>query len=221
MRNIEDEYRRAWEDYRKRWQEVDRDLYALASRRGNRRFEDVYPKVVLINRVYSAGLARSLGAAGEDSVAQHLVSAADAFEDVLSQIPQGSTLSDEALPPILNAHAAVAGIERSQGGKWLHSFASKYLNFHRPCVPISDDRARASMARWTLQVTTPARPTVSARPNWDPEYRRNLMKGMRDPAAEVARKFGAKPGTARAWVSRARKYGYLKQTGKGTAGEAL
>lgn len=41
------------------------------------------------------------------------------------------------------------------------------------------------------------------------EYRAGLMSGATDPAAEIARAHDVKPGTARAWVHRARKAGYL------------
>jgi hypothetical protein len=41
------------------------------------------------------------------------------------------------------------------------------------------------------------------------EYRRNVAKGLRDPAAEIARSHKVKPATARAWVRRARQRGLL------------
>jgi hypothetical protein len=52
------------------------------------------------------------------------------------------------------------------------------------------------------------------------EYRRNVKKGLRDPVAQIARNHGVKPGTARAWVHRARTMGLLGPARGPTSGEA-
>ncbi len=51
------------------------------------------------------------------------------------------------------------------------------------------------------------------------EYRQNLVDGLSDPVGAIARAHGVKPGTARAWVHRARKEGYLGPASGPVAGE--
>lgn len=52
------------------------------------------------------------------------------------------------------------------------------------------------------------------------EYRTNVAAGLRSPAAEIARSHGVRPETARAWISRARKAGFLGPAVGPTPGEA-
>jgi hypothetical protein len=50
------------------------------------------------------------------------------------------------------------------------------------------------------------------------EYKKNIWDGVPDPVAAIARRHGVKPETARSWVHRARKKGYLGPTKPGKAG---
>lgn len=51
------------------------------------------------------------------------------------------------------------------------------------------------------------------------EYRDNVKKGLRDPVAEIARRHGVKPSTARGWVYRCRRRGLLGAARGRTSGE--
>jgi hypothetical protein len=48
-------------DYKASWKQVDRELYELCCSRRPRHdhFDDVYPKVAIIGRVYAAGVSRA------------------------------------------------------------------------------------------------------------------------------------------------------------------
>lgn len=74
---------RAIEDYSSKWQAVDEELYELCRRRASQQnFADVYAKVVMVGRVYAAGISRSSRAPGdrEAEVARGLVDAAGLIE---------------------------------------------------------------------------------------------------------------------------------------------
>ncbi len=51
------------------------------------------------------------------------------------------------------------------------------------------------------------------------EYRKNLVDGVPDPVGAIARAHDVKPVTARSWVHRARKEGYLDPAAGPVAGE--
>jgi transposase-like protein len=51
------------------------------------------------------------------------------------------------------------------------------------------------------------------------EYRENVKNGLSDPVGEIARRHGVKPSTARGWVYRTRKLGFLGHARGRTSGE--
>jgi len=52
------------------------------------------------------------------------------------------------------------------------------------------------------------------------EYRRNMLEGVRDPAAAIARAHGVEAQTARLWLLRARQLGFLGPARGPTPGES-
>lgn len=62
-------------DYGATWQTMETELYEFCRRRPDRRtFDDVYPKVAIIGRVYAAGISRSSRASGDREAAVPLTS---------------------------------------------------------------------------------------------------------------------------------------------------
>jgi hypothetical protein len=144
-------YESAWDHYQRTWRAVDFELYALCGRRGHQRRDDVYTKVTVINRVYAAGIARTLGAAGEELVADALLAIGDRLRTSLAAIENSDVLNPPLANEIVKAHGSVTGeLADRTGGKWLTSFTSKYLHFHRPSFPIFDDRARVALGGWLV-----------------------------------------------------------------------
>lgn len=137
-------------DYEGRWREVDRVLYDVAAERGHGDMDDVYTKVVLVNRVYAAGLSRSSRGPGdpETDVAHGLVSISDELGSRLASLAD-RPLNAALVTDIVGLHHAVAkSLLGFTGDRWMTSFVSKYLHFHAPCVPIFDDRAVAAVAKY-------------------------------------------------------------------------
>jgi hypothetical protein len=103
---------------------------------------EVYAKVALVNRMYSAQLGRgTLGKfEAEDRVAEALFkSDIDKFIQPLSRV---DGLSATVLPEVVECHNRVVAIVRQGTGNDALVFSSKYLSFHLPrVVPILDSRA--------------------------------------------------------------------------------
>ena len=76
-------------DYRAKWYAVDQELHELCSRSPNQDdYADVYVKVVIIGRVYAAGISRSSRADGdrEAAVAQGIVRQAAEIDAALEAL---------------------------------------------------------------------------------------------------------------------------------------
>lgn len=141
-------------DYEGRWREVDKVLYDVAAGRGHEDMNDVYTKVVLVNRAYAAGLSRSSRGPGdpETDVAQGLVSISDELGSRLASLADRS-LDAALVTDVAGLHHMVTkSLLGFTGDRWMTSFVSKYLHFHVPCVPIFDDRAVAAVARYSGMV---------------------------------------------------------------------
>ena len=135
----------AWEDYQATWAVVDQELYDLCARRNHDRVADVYAKVAIINRVYMAGISRSV-AGSEDAdaelrVSQLLLACRDELSAHVAQ-PQGiDDLTTESMAVIVTAHGSITQrLAGDLGATNLCSFVSKYVHFHCPIVPIYDSR---------------------------------------------------------------------------------
>ena len=103
---------------------------------------EVYAKVALVNRMYSAQLGR--GRSGkyeaEDRVAQALCKSD--IDKFLGPLLDLDTLNEGVLPSVVKCHERLVAIARRGIGTDALSFSSKYLSFHAPrVVPILDSRA--------------------------------------------------------------------------------
>lgn len=143
----------AVEAYNRGWRTVDEELYALCRRRNRpTSFADVYAKVAVIGRVYSAGVARSWGGGGdaETGVARVLSHAelATAVHDLLQRL-KAQTFDRQSAAEIVELHGLVTrAISQHSGNVFLTSFVSKYLHFHCPTVPIYDSNAQAAIKKF-------------------------------------------------------------------------
>jgi hypothetical protein len=142
---------RAIQNYRASWLPVDLELYELCRRRpGQRAFADVYTKVAIIGRIYSAGISRTVRVEGdpEASVAHGLMEQASLIDETLDALAD-SQLDQTTAGQIIELHARVTrGLLPHTGEVWQQSFVSKYLHFHCDLVPVYDSRAAAAIGRY-------------------------------------------------------------------------
>lgn len=138
-------------DYATNWKVVDQELYELCDRRpGHHNFADVYAKVVIVGRVYAAGIVRSSEATGdrEAKVAEGIVMRADLINEGLAALA-GKQFDRATAAAIIGLHGRITrDLCPYTGDKLLQSFVSKYLHFHCALVPIYDSRASEHIGRF-------------------------------------------------------------------------
>jgi hypothetical protein len=133
--------------YEAGWKPVDDELYDLFRRRSSHRdYRDVYTKVVMIERVYRAGVVRAFKAKAnaETTVARELLPQADLLEEQLATLA-GQTLNGKTALQIVELHGRITASLAPSADVWLTSFVSKYLHFHCPIVPVYDSKAAGSV----------------------------------------------------------------------------
>lgn len=168
----------AWDDYRRTWSVVDDELHDLCARKGHERHDDVYAKVAIINRVYNAGISRSVrGTESGDAelrVSQLLADCHGAFSADLDRIRAFDDLTSDSMATIVAAHGAITqSLARGLDATNLCSFVSKYLHFHCPIVPIYDSRVAETVAEILADVVPKGTRTqrLLERPAvYDPSY---------------------------------------------------
>ena len=145
----------AWADYEGSWASVDAELYELCIRRGHDRFEDVYTKVTVINRVYMAGISRSVerrsGVDPETRVTKAFLKNGELVRECLSGVQPAGPPARELMAEIVNVHGRITTSLKLDVGRRLPSFVSKYLHFHRACFPIFDDLAWRGIGKVTKE----------------------------------------------------------------------
>jgi hypothetical protein len=140
----------AIEDYRASWKPVDDDLYDLCQVRLPRHDDqlDVYTKVVIVGRVYSAQVVRAWPGVrdSENETAKVLKDEAARVEEVLHGLA-GRPFGPDAAREVVELHRDLIDAIHGRCGKFLTSFVSKYLHFHCPIVPIVDSEADAAIGK--------------------------------------------------------------------------
>jgi len=155
-----DHYRRAVADYDRTWRATDETLYDLCRRHpahGNR--AGVHAKLWIIGRTYATGIERKIPANGKQGgsmsqLADHLLKHGRQADGLFAQLRRlAEPLDPDKLRSVLDLHGRFIAliqpvVRRNQSPR---SFASKYMHFHCPAVPIIDtyaDRACRKMIRW-------------------------------------------------------------------------
>lgn len=154
------------------WGAVDREIRNVCTSRcpGHDSFQIVYPKVVIVDETYNAGLSRSVRAAAgvrfdaHESVAAWLCGQGrDSVEGAIRSQRTGRSTVDWLRQCIVQHGAVTEGLSRlGVTRSWPTSFVSKYLHFHNGDYPIYDSLAdirlrRVLAAAWnTPWVSCPA-----------------------------------------------------------------
>ena len=168
----------AWDDYQSTWAVVDQELYDLCARKSHDHLEDVYAKVAIINRVYMAGITRSVPVTAEVDaklrVSRLLLGCRDELSTHLTELQGIDDLTAESMAAIVTAHGSITQrLASDLEATNLCSFMSKYLHFHCPVVPIYDSRVAEHIVKILGEEVPRYTPTerLLARPQiYDPNY---------------------------------------------------
>lgn len=169
-------------DYQAWWMGVDLELKRVVEQHpGHSDLRGVFTKVTMVNRVYMTGLERHSDAETVDDsapaarVAKCLVENATELDQRITELQKLKTLGPEDLAQIVDTHAWLVRALKSAGVGRTVSFASKYLHFHAPMVPIFDSIAAESLSQFaraalprSFRVTEHV---VPKRELWCTEYR--------------------------------------------------
>jgi hypothetical protein len=152
------------DDYEFTWAPVDEEIRGLCELRrpGHRSLDDVYPKVVIVDGAYRAGLSRCLTDSKDKSFnAQREVAVwmcGAGRKTVESSIKAVDLRSDSDLVAFLRgclvAHGAIVCelMKLGDSGKYPGSFVSKYLHFHNGDFVIYDGVADGRLTKLFAEV---------------------------------------------------------------------
>jgi hypothetical protein len=114
----------------------------------------VTAKLALVGRVYAAGLERRVTPPpGEQAIVvigNHVLAHGSEVDDIIQTVASvREPLEPWSMESIVERHGRLTSLlqEVATDGKAPRSFASKYLHFHHPVVPIYDEYARRSLSR--------------------------------------------------------------------------
>lgn len=153
-------YRQAVADYERSWRATDEALYSLCRQHpGHADRAGVNAKLWIIGRTYATGIERKIPANGKQGgsmtqLATHLLKHARQMDDIFGRLRRlTDPLDPDKLRSILDLHGRFLALiqpvaHRNQSPR---SFASKYMHFHNPTVPIIDTYAHAAcreMIHW-------------------------------------------------------------------------
>jgi hypothetical protein len=142
-----DLFRAAVATHAKDWGVTDRVLYDLCrAQPGHAELSAVNAKALLIGRSFATGIERHIKSSGEQGssigqLAVHLHQNSASVDGMISRLSKlKEPLDLRALEVVVSEHGKFCGLlaRISRNGNAPASFASKYLHFHCPIVPIYD-----------------------------------------------------------------------------------
>jgi hypothetical protein len=145
-------YEAAAAAYADSWERIDEWLYSLCTASGHVERADVQAKITIVGRTYSAGLERHVVLHnGQDDrlvvAAAHLAEHGDAIDECLALLgPATGELTPARLADIVQVHGWFTSLVAEVCRTSPRSFASKYLHFHCPDVPVYDSYAYAALS---------------------------------------------------------------------------
>ncbi|MGH7133157.1 MAG: hypothetical protein ACREJO_14580 [Phycisphaerales bacterium] len=176
-------------DYRSHWRLADEQLYELCAQfPDHTRSDAVLAKLMIVGRTYATGLERAIGGVGALArITRHVCRHADQLDEIISSL-DGVTepLQRDSLNCFLRAESDLVRLLRgaSSRHRGLHSFATKYLHFHRPIVPLYDSLAEDGLRRLYRGQRIEA--PIDDDPDFDPIYIHFLRRWWRAYTEAVA-----------------------------------
>lgn len=165
------DFHEAVRDYQANWSGIDAELYELCKRYpAHSDSRERNAKLWLIGRTYATGIERKIRSkrtqgSSLNQLSDHLSSHAQDLDCLISQLKTVTEpLTPNKLQNIVQCHGQFLRILRgvTRKGQTVRSFASKYLHFHCPAVPIIDTYVSGvlpKIVRWSsdLWVFDPGR----------------------------------------------------------------
>ena len=154
------EYEKALIDYLKNWELQNKILYDLCKKHPHHSdYQTINAKLWLIGRTYATGIERMILSHGEQGsslsqLSRHMHKNRKTLESIFKKLSSiKEPLNPEKLKVIVNEHGRFVEIfsQRLRKNRSARSFASKYLHFHCPAVPLYDKFAAQElrkMFRW-------------------------------------------------------------------------
>lgn len=147
-------YREAAREHREKWALVQTELCSLCRRHPAHTDKNVlFAKLLIIGRSYATGIERQIANRGKrrgraiEILGDHLWKQRDKLDRIIASVASvDEPLNAAATRTILDAHGRLVRLietvtEKQGRGTCARSFASKYLHFHNPAVPIYDSYA--------------------------------------------------------------------------------
>lgn len=160
MKNKFTWYSKAKSDYKKHLALTDDVLYELCKRYPNHsKKSDIHAKLCLIGRSYNTGIERQIKSRGGQGsaltqLAAHLYNNRKKVDKMFKQLSSvAEPLTVDKLEVIVETHGRFVNLlaKKLRKKRSARSFASKYMHFHCPAVPIYDSIATSvlrSKCRW-------------------------------------------------------------------------
>jgi hypothetical protein len=164
-------YCRKISDDRKNWSRTYETIRDLCRRRsGHSSRNDIYAKIIFVGRGYAAGVERK-GVTPRD-LAHFMERKGKEIDQLIDRLPGSRTLSVGCLNAVLDAHRDFVKILHRRFRTRFPSFASKYLHFHRPIVPIFDREADKELRKHEreLNARTNELKRLIPKDKYDPKY---------------------------------------------------
>jgi len=157
LKSFKDFHKNKGKEYNlKIWDKGNKVLYDLCKKYPEHKEEDeIFAKIWLIGRAYSVAIERrpiekNKKKKSNDDFYKDVVKKIrkSEFDKKIKNIPiKGGRLAKKNIKIICDVHSYIIKILKPLTKQHNISFASKYLHFHRPLVPIYDSRAKKSIAR--------------------------------------------------------------------------
>ncbi|MDP3840968.1 MAG: hypothetical protein Q8Q81_00005 [Oxalobacteraceae bacterium] len=133
----------------------------------HKKASEIYAKVCIIGRAYSASLERGAGHDPDDGKFywDKIIPALKAakLDKLLDQVRKFKSVSTQNLPVLLNVHKRLVDAIGEVTGKDNRSFVSKYLHFHfKELFFIYDSLAQSSIRKYDIPKSLRPQPSTSA-----------------------------------------------------------
>lgn len=168
------DYLKSTNQYLQSWLQIDNTLYSLCQKNHDHdSMNSINAKLWIIGRTYMTGIERKIESNGKQGgslsqLAEHLYKNRHKVNKIFSQLKfscRGSKLTLNKLESIVTLHGELVELikqvtRRNQSSR---SFASKYMHFHCPIVPIYDSYASQALTkfiRWNNQLIIFNKPKI-------------------------------------------------------------
>ena len=171
------DYLRAVAEYDRLWRLADEALYRLCREHPGHDPASVRAKLLIVGRSYATGIERTIRSNGTQAnaltrLAEHFDGLSSGLDRLLHRLASvAEPLTTASLRAILDVHGQLVAHVRplTRAALSPRSFASKYLHFHCPAVPIFDSFVQSAipkLVRWQDALAVVPREDAFDREYW-------------------------------------------------------